>query len=126
MSLKSTITKNFYLNQTLKSDFRYFLFENSTNNFSTTRLRYNINIPTVLYQNKSNEVKWKIKPEIEWYILKNKNINERFINSTEYALTFLRESKKVEIGIGYRLEKFNKNLLITDPNGHTILLEINF
>jgi len=126
LSLKSTITKNIYLNQTLKSDFRYFLFENSTNNFSTTRLRYNINIPTVLYQNKSNEVKWKIKPEIEWYILKNKNINERFINSTEYALTFLRESKKVEIGIGYRLEKFNKNLLITDPNGHTILLEINF
>ena len=41
------------------------------------------------------------------------NIRERFINSTEYTLTFLKEMKKVEIGIGFRLERFNRNFLVS-------------
>lgn len=70
--------------------------------------------------------KWKLRPEVEWYIQKNANVKELFVNSTEYTLTLLRESKKVEIGIGYRYERFNRNLLVPDPNGQTTSIELNF
>ncbi len=126
VGLKTPMTSRIMFSQTLKGELRSFFYDQSDSNFSTNRLRYNLNTVIILNENVQKNVKWKFRPEVEWYIQKVANIRERFINSTEYTLTFLKEMKKVEIGIGFRLERFNRNFLVSDPNGQTISVEINF
>lgn len=126
VGLKTSITKNMIFAQSLKGELRTFFYKETVNNFNTNRLRYNLNVVAIINDNIEKKIKWKLRPEVEWYIQKNANVKERFVNSTEYTLTLLRESKKVEIGIGYRYERFNRNLLVPDPNGQTISIELNF
>lgn len=126
VSLKNAIINKMMLTQSLKYEWRYFIYSNKEYNFNTSRLRYNLNIVTVIHENLERKTNWKLRNEVEWYLLKSNNIRERFINSTEYALMFLREIGKVEWGIGYRIERFNRNFLVDDPNGHTVVVEVNF
>lgn len=126
LNLKTPITKNIIFSQTLKGELRNFFYKVSDNNFNTNRLRYNLNAVAILSENIDKKVKWKLRPEVEWYIQKNANVKERFISSTEYTLTLLKEMRKVEVGIGYRFERFNKNFLVSDPNAQTISIELNF
>lgn len=126
IGLKTKISSTLIFSQLLRSEFRTFFFSNSENNYASTRLRYNLNLPIILYENRTKGFKWKIRPEMEFYFQQVNSSKERFNSSTEYALTVLREGKKMEIGIGYKLERFNRNFNSEDPNGQTITAEFNF
>lgn len=126
IGLKTPISNGILFSQTLKSELRTLLYKDAEHNSTTGRLRYNINAIAIFHENSVKKTKWKLRPEVEWYLEKNKEINERFVSSTEYTLTLLREIKNIEVGIGYRLEQFNRNFITTDLNGHTISIEINF
>jgi hypothetical protein len=127
ISLKTNITKRITFNQRFQSEWRNLFYGNHNLNSHNVRLRYRIGSDFKVTKENTTSLPWIIRFESEWYLLNNLDQRERYINSTEYSMMFLKTLKKEkELRFGYRLEKLNKIFYSERENGHTLFVEFEF
>lgn len=127
ISLKTNITKRIFFNQRFQSEWRNLFYGNHNLNNHNVRFRYRIGTDFPITKEIITFSPWMIRIETEWYLLNNLNQRERYINSTEYSIMFLKTLKKEkELRFGYHLEKLNKLFYSEEENAHTLFIEYEF
>ncbi|PQJ22770.1 DUF2490 domain-containing protein [Tenacibaculum sp. SG-28] len=110
VELKNNLTERLLFRQELKGEFRNFFFNDNSYDFNF-RTRYNIALEYPLEKIEEKE-DWVLAGEIEWYFLRNEEINERFINSREYSILLSKEVyEEYLLTFGVRFEEYSNNLI---------------
>lgn len=127
--LNTIINKQFIFKQRAKMELRNLFFDKAVDeeidDSSYDRLRYWVNMETLLYNNETQNSKWKLDVFLEWYFVRNENTGERFASSRELGTKLkYQSSKNWEVAIGYKQEKFFKFSQNSDEKGHILFVEI--
>ncbi len=120
IGLTNTIYQNLKFNQLFKFEWRNLIFSDSDLNKVTTRYRYKLK---PFYDFKSN---WRVYTSYEWYILPNKNINTRFINSSELSIGVSKAISKYMFILSFTKEWYNKEFQPDANNANTFALTFMF
>jgi len=125
LELVNKLSSKLLLKQELKGEFRNFFFNDSEYDFNfRTKFKVGLEYPLKSIEEEAEE-DWIIATEIEWFFLRNEDINERYINSREYSLLI---SKKVLEGrllsFGIRFEEYSNNLVNENDKAITVVLRL--
>lgn len=120
LGLDNTVYKTLSFSQLFKFEWRNLVFANKEYNKVTTRYRYLIKPK---YDFKKN---WSIFTGYEWYILPNKNLATRFINSNEWSAGISKKISAYTFSLKYTKEKFNKEYQPDTKDGNTFTLTVVF
>jgi len=111
LELENKLTKKLIFKQELKGEFRNLFFNDNTYDFNF-RTKFNAALEYPLKEVEEEEEDWILSTQIEWFFLRNEEINERLINSREYSLLI---SKNIQnnrlLTVGIRLEEYSNNLI---------------
>ncbi len=109
--LTNKLTKKLVLNQELKGEFRNFFFNDDEYDFNfRTKFKVGLEYP-LKYIEEEEEEDWIISTEVEWFFLRNEEINERYINSREYSILMSKKINKNRLlTFGARFEEYSNNL----------------
>ena len=123
--LSNDITHRLILNQELKGEFRNFFFNDDNYDFNfRTKFKVGLEYP-LKYLEEDEKEDWIICTEIEWFFLRNEEINERYISSREYSLLM---SKKIctdrVLTFGVRLEEYSNNLENENDKAITVVARL--
>jgi hypothetical protein len=122
--LENKLTKKLILKQELNGEFRNFFLNDDTYDFNF-RTKFNVALEYPLIEKEEVE-DWILSTEVEWFFLRNEEINERFINSREYSLLI---SKKIQrhklLTFGIRLEEYSNNLENESEKAFTFVVEFD-
>jgi len=113
VSLTNKISQKMRLIQFFKFEWRNLFFAEDKTKI-TTRTRYKL-MPIYNFDNN-----WSVYTSYEWYILPNKNLGARFVNSREWNLGVTKRFKKLSINLNYTRERFNVVLLPDSFEANTI------
>ncbi len=122
IELKNHLTEKLVFLQKLTGEFRNFWFNDDTTDFNF-RTRYNIALEYPLKSNENSE-DWILSTELEWYLLRNKNINERYINSKEYSVLISKLINDMNLIFGLRYEDFSNTLRKEEDKAITFILQL--
>lgn len=126
ITLKTTTIERISFDQRFQAEWRNFISNNSEIDKSSLRLRYRIGFSVDLSKNQS-EKPWSALTDMEWFILNNKEVGERYINSRRFRILVRKKlSDTKEISLGFRTEKFNRFLDSSNVTGNSILLGYTF
>jgi hypothetical protein len=124
VELENKLTKKLILKQELNGEFRNFFLNDDTYDFNF-RTKFNVALEYPLIEKEEVE-DWILSTEVEWFFLRNEEINERFINSREYSLLI---SKKIQrhklLTFGIRLEEYSNNLINESEKAITFVVEFD-
>ncbi len=120
LGLTNTVYGKLKFNQLFKFEWRNLIFSESSLNKITTRYRYRLK---PFYDFKNN---WSVYSSFEWYILPNKNLGTRFINSNEWSFGVTKKLTKVSFTLNYSRENFNKELTPNASSANTITFTAAF
>jgi hypothetical protein len=122
--LENKLTPRLTLLQELKGEFRNFFFSDNNYDFNF-RTKYKIALEYPLKYLEEEE-DWIVTTEVEWYFLRNEEINERFINSREYSLLLSKEIRNDKtLSFGLRLEEYTNNLINESDKAITLVLRVD-
>ncbi len=109
--LTNKLTKKLVLNQELKGEFRNFFFNDDEYDFNfRTKFKVGLEYP-LKYIEEEEEEDWIISTEVEWFFLRNEELNERYINSREYSILMSKKINKNRLlTFGARFEEYSNNL----------------
>lgn len=117
VSLISTIK----LRQRLKGEWRLFYDEGEAPREHYRRIRYHLGLDIPLWPGESED-RWKVRPYLEWYFIRDPATYERFPNERDYGFTFIRQlENEHELSIGYKLETFY-NIETERGDGHLFII----
>ncbi|WP_143955150.1 hypothetical protein [Robertkochia solimangrovi] len=118
------ITEDLVLLEHLRLEWRNFLLGEHQNYFRT---RFLVHLKYTFNRKPEENTFWNLQGGLEWYLLKDPILRERYANSRKYTL---RLSKHFTNGsaviVGYDYEKFYNIEITNKVNGHTIFLGYQF
>jgi len=125
VELVNKLSSKLLLKQELKGEFRNFFFSDSEYDFNfRTKFKIGLEYPLKSVEAEEGEG-WIMATEVEWFFLRNEEINERYINSREYSILV---SKKVLEGrllsFGIRFEEYSNNLENESDKAITVVLRL--
>ncbi|NRA93929.1 MAG: hypothetical protein HRU26_14845 [Psychroserpens sp.] len=125
VELENKLSSKLILKQELKGEFRNFFFNDSQYDFNfRTKFKIGLEYPLKSVEEEEGD-DWIIATEVEWFFLRNVEINERYINSREYSILV---SKKVLEGrllaFGVRFEEYSNNLENESDKAITVVLRL--
>ncbi len=124
--LTNKLTKKLVLNQELKGEFRNFFFNDDEYDFNfRTKFKVGLEYP-LKYIEEEEEEDWIISTEVEWFFLRNEEINERYINSREYSILMSKKINKNRLlTFGARFEEYSNNLENENDKAITAVVRID-
>jgi len=120
IGLTNTIYGPLQFKQGFRFEWRNLIFSESSNNKITTRYRYKLE-PFCELKNQ-----WQVHTSYEWYILPNKDLGTRFVNSGEWGLGVAKAYPKFTVSLNYIKEWYNKEFQPDASNGNTLALTVAF
>lgn len=103
-----TLGPRISLRQRLKGEWRFFYGGGEAQWENYRRLRYQIGFDIPLSADHSGHgVAWRVRPHFEWFIIRDPATLERYPNSRDYGLTFLKQFENHhELSLGCKVEEF--------------------
>lgn len=120
VGLTNTIYKNFKLEQVLLLEYRRFYFSEIFPDSYMTRARLKLK---PYYEFKKG---WTVYTEYEWYIMQNKDVGIRFLNSREWSFGVTKKFEKYSIHLYYTRESFYESSISNEPDANLFNLKFTF